>query len=509
LISMVPLLWPEIPPLVDVPGHIGRYRVELDLETSADLQRYYDFRWALIGNLGVDLLILPLAPILGLEAAVKVVVVTIPALTVLGIFTVAREVHGRVPPTALFTVPFVYSFPFNYGFINFVLSISLALLAFALWLNLGRKAKWRTRAAVFVPISCLLWLVHAFGWGTLGLLAFTSELIRIRDDCLSWPQALWRASLQSLPLSPPLALMLLWRSGLAGGETTGFLNLPWKLLALISSLRDRWMLWDSMAIAAVLVLIGAAAFDGRFTFSRKLALPAAALGIAFLALPYRLFGSAHADMRLIPYVLLLTLLSIRVRKRSPALESRLALLGCTFIIARLVGNSASFLVADLDTSKKIQALDHIPRGAAVLTLASTNCAPPWELPRHWHLGALVIARKNGFSNDQWQLPGAQLLSVRYTAAEPFEDVRSSLVFSTACATKLDGVRGTASVNTVERSLSKFPRNAFDYVWLIEPPDASFKVPQDLTEVWRGRNSLLYKVQSPIRHKRQQPANLRD
>jgi hypothetical protein len=65
------------------------------------------------------------------------------------------------------------------------------------------------------------------------------------------------------------------------------------------------------------------------------------------------------------------------------------------------------------------------------------------------------------------------------------------------------------VNTVERSLSKFPRNAFDYVWLIEPPDASFKVPQDLTEVWRGRNSLLYEVRSPTRHKRQQASNLRD
>ena len=101
LVSAVPLLWPEIPPLVDVPGHIGRYRVELDLHSSADLQRYYDFRWALIGNLGVDILILPLAPVIGLEPAVKLIVAAIPPLTVLGMFAIAREVHGRVPPTAL------------------------------------------------------------------------------------------------------------------------------------------------------------------------------------------------------------------------------------------------------------------------------------------------------------------------------------------------------------------------------------------------------------------------
>jgi hypothetical protein len=65
------------------------------------------------------------------------------------------------------------------------------------------------------------------------------------------------------------------------------------------------------------------------------------------------------------------------------------------------------------------------------------------------------------------------------------------------------------VNTIERSLSKFPRNAFDYVWLNEPSDTSFKIPQDMREVWRGRNSLLYKVQSPAQHKRQQASNLRD
>jgi hypothetical protein len=28
LIAIIPLLWPQIPPLVDLPGHMGRYRVQ-------------------------------------------------------------------------------------------------------------------------------------------------------------------------------------------------------------------------------------------------------------------------------------------------------------------------------------------------------------------------------------------------------------------------------------------------------------------------------------------------
>ncbi|MFX7988875.1 hypothetical protein ABTK55_20070, partial [Acinetobacter baumannii] len=81
-------------PMVDLPGHMGRYRVELDFSHYPWLGDWYHFQWALIGNLGLDLLVLPLAPIFGLELAVKLIVITIPALTVMGLLWIAREVHG-------------------------------------------------------------------------------------------------------------------------------------------------------------------------------------------------------------------------------------------------------------------------------------------------------------------------------------------------------------------------------------------------------------------------------
>lgn len=105
LVSMVPLLWPDVPPLVDLPGHMARYRVQLDGGAHPWLADWYDFRWQLIGNLGVDLLVVPLAKLFGLELAVKLIVLTIPALTVTGLLWIAREVHGRIPATALFALP--------------------------------------------------------------------------------------------------------------------------------------------------------------------------------------------------------------------------------------------------------------------------------------------------------------------------------------------------------------------------------------------------------------------
>jgi hypothetical protein len=41
LSTMLPLVYPPIPPLVDLLGHMGRYRVELDLNHSPWLQQYY------------------------------------------------------------------------------------------------------------------------------------------------------------------------------------------------------------------------------------------------------------------------------------------------------------------------------------------------------------------------------------------------------------------------------------------------------------------------------------
>ena len=84
LLATVPLLWPDIPPLVDLPGHMGRYRVQLDFAGSPELQQFYRFEWALIGNLGVDLLVIPLSKIVGLEMAVKLIVITIPPMTTAG-----------------------------------------------------------------------------------------------------------------------------------------------------------------------------------------------------------------------------------------------------------------------------------------------------------------------------------------------------------------------------------------------------------------------------------------
>ena len=98
IIATLPLWMPGFPPLADVPGHMGRYTVQLDLAGDPALAQWFTFHWAPIGNLGVDLLMELFGPIFGVELAVKLIVIGIVALFTSGLLRVALQAQGRIGP---------------------------------------------------------------------------------------------------------------------------------------------------------------------------------------------------------------------------------------------------------------------------------------------------------------------------------------------------------------------------------------------------------------------------
>ena len=405
LIAIVPLLHPEIPPLVDLPGHLGRYRVQLEIGRAPWLGEWYNFSWQLIGNLGIDILIIPLARIFGLELAVKLIVLTIPAMTVTGLLWISREVHGRIPATALFALPIAYSYPFHFGFINFALAMGIALNAFALWLRLARLGKFRLRAVIFVPLSCVLWLCHTFGWGVLGVLAFSAEMVRQHDAGHRWLNAWVRAGLGCLPLALPMVLMVLWRSGHhVGGITGDWFDWRAKAMWLTMVLKDRWELFD-IASAAILCLILFKGFrDPTIEYSRNLALSALFLLVVFILLPRIVFGSAYADMRLAPFMIGIAVIALRPRQGVSIRHAAvLAVMGLAFFLVRIGATTVSFWMYDASYDRELKALDHVPIGAKVVSFVGSECRPPWFMTRLEHLPAMGLVRRLAYTNDQWSM----------------------------------------------------------------------------------------------------------
>ena len=484
--TMVPLLYPPIPPLVDLLGHMGRYRVELGLSSSPFLQQYYDYHWAAIGNLGVDLLIIPLGKLLGLEPAVKLIVLLIPPLTAIGMLWVAREVHGRVPPTAFFALPFIYGYPFLFGFMNFALSVALAFLAFGLWLRLGRLEKTSLRSWLFAPISLVVFFCHTYGWGLLGLMCFSADAVRLHDRGRSWWRAGLEAALHTSVMAVPILVMLIWRSETHGGQTVDWFNWTVKWRWIYSALRDRWKLFDMWSLAVPGLVFLYALVSRKLTLSRNLAFSAIVLAASFVLLPRIIFGSAYADMRLVPYMMAVALLAIRFRGAPDRTTAQvLAVLGLLFFATRTTANTVSLGIAAADQQAKLGAVDVIPRGARVISLVGMTCKEYWPMLRNGHLGAMVIVRRDGFSNDQWVIEGVNLLDLRYDKAGYFAADPSQLVRPDNCIDPLH--------RQIDQSLATLPRNDFDYVWLIDPPSYRQESVADMKPVWRGPGSVLYKT----------------
>ncbi|MES2046739.1 MAG: hypothetical protein V4475_22940 [Pseudomonadota bacterium] len=487
VLAVVPLLYPTIPPLVDLPGHMGRYRVQLALADHPELANWYNFQWSLIGNLGIDLLVIPLAKIFGLELAVKLIVMTIPPLIVTGLLWIAREVHGRIPPTALFALPLAYCYPVHFGFVNFALSMGIALNLFALWLRMGRTGHFRLRAAIFVPLSCLLWLCHTFGWGVLGVLAFSAEMIRQHDAGHRWFNAWVRAGLGCLPLALPMALMILWRSGdHVTGQTADWFNWRAKFGWLSMVLRDRWYMLD-VGSGAILYLILFKGFrDPAIEYSRNLGLSALFLLAVFILLPRIVFGSAYADMRLAPFMVAIALIALRPRKGlSIRHAATLAALGMAFFLVRMASTTASFWLYSKSYDQAFRVIDHVPQGARMVTFIGRRCADDWAYSRLEHIPAIGLERKLTFTNDQWSMAGAQTLTTRYPIARRFAHDPSQIVTDRWC-------RGEWWW-PIQASLVRLPREAFDYVWLINPPPYDPKFNAGLVEIYRDGPMTLYRI----------------
>lgn len=491
LLTAVPLLWPTVPPLTDLLGHMGRYHVQLEIARSPFLSQWFEFHWSLIGNLGLDLLIEALAPLFGVEAGTKLLVIGTVLVTAGGFLWLAREIHGHVPVTSLFALPLALNFAFTFGFINFCLSMGLAFCAYAWWLRLGRTRAGRTRAILFAVVAPLVWVTHVYGWAILVILCTTGEFReawRERSTASSLFKRLsataMRTFQQCATLLLPLVLMVAWRSD-AGGSTgrwfEPFLKLRWTAYVL----RDRWMIFDlaSAVLLAGVILLG---LFGKFGFrtAPRMHLSALALAVCIVILPTDIFGSAWAAQRLIPYLFAVLLISIApLSQAGTSMRRIVTVVAVGFLGARIAAQTASFALYDQTYDQELAALDHVPRGSRIVSLV-VRCEDGWKNSRLDHLPSLAIVRKDAFTNDQWAASGAQLIRVRYHAAEPFTSDPSQLIYKPDCA---------ASPEIPEATLATIPYGAFDFLWVINVPQAHLPRRPNLQPVWRSADAGLFRI----------------
>jgi hypothetical protein len=477
LLLAIPLLWPAIPPLTDIFGHLARYTIVARIGTSPYLHQWFATRWQLSGNLGVDLIAAAFGPAFGIVLVTKLTMIATAVLTGGGMLLVAREAHGRLPPTAPFALPLVFGMPFHYGFLNYSLSLALVFPAIALWLHLRSGI---VRAALFVPIGLAIWITHLAGWGLLGLVLFAIELATARRDGAPY----WRAIIACLPLAAPLVLLLLQPGGSSAIGVSHWFDGSLKLFFVLAVLRDQNAVFDIASAALLYALVVFGLRGMGFRMEPRLACAAAAVFAAFCIMPGMIMGSALADMRVLPCALALAILSLSPTSMAQRTLNLLAVAALAFLGLRLTVQTIGWARTAVLQQDQLAALDHIPRGSRVFVLVTLPCESAWSSHRMDHLGLMAIVRRDAFANGVWDMPSSQL-TVHRSDATGFVYAGSQTLFPAGC-------RYDAQYD-LPHALATLPRAAFDFVWLIDTPRTAWPNDRGLYRTWSSERGALHRI----------------
>lgn len=391
MLAALPPLLVTLPQMADYPAHLAAWHVWLESGHNPAIDAAYRIDWRWIPNLGTELLVRPLAALLPLETAGRLIVIAIPALTALAFLLVDRVLRSRTTAGGLLALATVWAPALLMGFLNFALAVALAFLSLAMWIRLER---WRWRPLLFLAISPLVWLCHLSGWGVMAVLIGAYE----------WQKrGLVRGAIATWPLWPVLAITLLSGSGTRGLGGYGPSVITAKYLNWVTGLRDQNQLLDRMS---VLLLGGLPLFAwARGRVDGRIGRAAILFALLSLALPRELGGGDFADYRLVAVALACGCLAIDIEM--PRHWLALALL--PFLI-RLAVTSQAWIADAREAEATLGALDHIPRGSVVAGAYPYYLT--WRQPPHAHIFAYATVRRDALTNSDFADPGVHTLQHR-------------------------------------------------------------------------------------------------
>ena len=127
-----------MPPLLDYPNHLARAVVLAFGDSDPVLSRMYAAHWAIIPNLGMDLVLPPLLHVLPIHLAGRMVVGGAILLPVIGTIAYSRATFGTRSAWPLASGLVAYNATLLLGFLNFAAAIGIALLLAAAWISVAR-----------------------------------------------------------------------------------------------------------------------------------------------------------------------------------------------------------------------------------------------------------------------------------------------------------------------------------------------------------------------------------
>ena len=414
----------RVPPLLDYPNHLARLWLLAGGGAGGPLASIYGFDWTgAITNVGFDRLAAALGPLTGPDILPPVFLMLACVLPPAGAVLLNRTMFGGWHWWQCGFGLLAWSFTLLAGFLNFQLSLGLALLgaaadpAFAGW-RLGLF--FRVAPFLRLALGSLILICHPFGCLFYGVLIAALGFGPERG--ISWARLGRGFVAGGTACLIPLALFWTWSPVWPGSHADGSMYLRWggdalasKLLVAASlvvtydPLTDLTFLFALWFVLRILIGIGRGRTHAGLLY--------AALTLAFLALvtPAALANTAYVDIRLPLMAALLAASALRPAARLPAATS--AALLTALVLARTAWIDGVWDARQSDMRSLARALATVPAGARIVPTEHCCALGPIgrrllvTTPTDLHDPALAIPWRQAFVPTLFAAPGKQPLRV--------------------------------------------------------------------------------------------------
>lgn len=401
LVLVAPLLLVDVPPLLDYPNHLAR-AVVLAFDDPV-LRRMYVPHWAIIPDLGIDLVLPPMLHVLPVYVAGRVVIAAAVLLPVIGTVAYSRAVFGGRSLWPLASMLVAYNGTLLLGFLNFIVGTGLALLLAAAWIT------WRELYPIRIIALAAVWAVALFFCHLMSLI-FGSILVGSHE--LGW---LWqhrgdarattrRIATAIVPLLAPLVLYT--QSPL----TPVSASLEWptldnKLRELVMPFANYLLPLDIATAAAAAGFVAVCALFGRCRVTRGSGIALVVTAMLFVLAPNAVKGTYLFDTR---FVIMLGFLLFSAVLPVP--QPGIVAVGFVLLFAvRMALLGEAWLEQRQDVADMRRTIASVQPGDRVLPTFVTHKDAPvyWQdgpmnrrlslgLPLYDHLPALLMIEKRAF-----------------------------------------------------------------------------------------------------------------
>lgn len=387
---LVPLAATPVLPLIDFYNHIARFFVLAHIDDNAVFAANYTAAWALLPNLGLDVIGTPLMEVVPPLIGAKLLIGLILLVQFGGVLFLHRALHGGRQLLPVLILPgLLYSYILTWGFANFLLGLGLAFWNLGLWLRLRNRPPLATALCALGALA--IFMCHAFSFAVYGILIAGLELGRWlaagnrRPSSLLFPFGALAAQavvpvlfFLNMPTSAATgksgSLVNAIGAHAGGGSLEARLDFEfwYRLRTIVRVAESPYWLLDIITITTALILIGVALWKGWFKLHRW-AWPALVLAaLLCLFVPPSLFGSGYVSDRM-PLVFALMLVAALGIVQPLTSGGRTIL--AAFALVSLVRLAAVFIgwsAYDRHYADFRRALSVVPPGALVTDLLPTG-----------------------------------------------------------------------------------------------------------------------------------------